>query len=159
MTSPLHRHQLLRLTSDGWAHALRCASDDDARRCLALWAGRDHPLVVTRQSHAPDGRVAVGLPAPAMFGRRRLALAVEPSHVASFDVFPRGDAVDELLAPGVANYVAMGGVRALWEGDLAGGLRAALADRDVADMRAAEGAQRGGRRLADDVARRVLAAD
>lgn len=100
MTPPLHRHQLLRLTSDGWAHALRCASDDDARRCLALWAARDHPLVVTRQSHAPDGRVAVGLPAPAMFGRRRLALAVEPSHVASFDAFPRGDAVDELLAPG-----------------------------------------------------------
>lgn len=64
-----------------------------------------------------------------------------------------------VFAPGVANYVAMGGVRALWEGDLAGGLRAALADRDVADMRAAEGAQRGGRRLADDVARRVLAAD
>ena len=64
-----------------------------------------------------------------------------------------------VFAPGVANYVAMGGVRALWQGDLAAGLRAALADRDVADTRAAEGAQRGGRRLADDVARRVLAAD
>jgi malonate decarboxylase gamma subunit len=64
-----------------------------------------------------------------------------------------------VFAPGVENYVAMGGVRALWEGDLAAGLRAALADRDIADTRAAEGARRGGRRLADDVARRVLAAD
>ncbi|MCK9689011.1 biotin-independent malonate decarboxylase subunit gamma [Scleromatobacter humisilvae] len=63
-----------------------------------------------------------------------------------------------VFAPGVANYVAMGGVRSLWEGDLAAGLRAALADRDVSDRRAEEGAQRGGRRVAADVIRRVLEA-
>ena len=63
-----------------------------------------------------------------------------------------------VFAPGVANYVAMGGVRSLWEGDLAAGLRAALADRDSADRRAEEGAQRGGRRVAADVIRRVLEA-
>lgn len=63
-----------------------------------------------------------------------------------------------VFAPGVANYVAMGGVRSLWDGDLAAGLRAALADRDVADRRAEEGAARGGRRLAASVVRRVLEA-
>jgi malonate decarboxylase gamma subunit len=63
-----------------------------------------------------------------------------------------------VFAPGVANYVAMGGVRSLWDGDLAAGLRAALADRDTADRRAEEGAQRGGRRAAADVIRRVLEA-
>jgi len=63
-----------------------------------------------------------------------------------------------VFAPGVANYVAMGGVRSLWQDDLAAGLRAALADRDVADRRAQEGAQRGGRRVAADVMRRVLEA-
>ena len=63
-----------------------------------------------------------------------------------------------VFAPGVANYVAMGGVRSLWQGDLAAGLRAALADRDVSDRRAQEGAQRGGRRVAADVIRRVLEA-
>lgn len=63
-----------------------------------------------------------------------------------------------VFAPGVANYVAMGGVRSLWDGDLAAGLRAALADRDTADRRAEEGAQRAGRRMAADVIRRVLEA-
>lgn len=63
-----------------------------------------------------------------------------------------------VFAPGVANYVAMGGVRSLWGDDLAAGLRSALADRDTADRRAEEGAQRGGRRAASDVIRRVLEA-
>ncbi len=63
-----------------------------------------------------------------------------------------------VFAPGVGNYVAMGGVRSLWDGDLAAGLRAALADRDTADRRAEEGAQRGGRRVAAGVIRRVLEA-
>ena len=63
-----------------------------------------------------------------------------------------------VFAPGVANYVAMGGVRSLWGDDLAAGLRAALADRDTADRRAEEGARRGGRRAAADVIRRVLEA-
>jgi malonate decarboxylase gamma subunit len=61
-----------------------------------------------------------------------------------------------VFAPGVRNYVAMGGVRALWSGDLAAALRDALADSPVADERAAAGARRGGRRLAAAVAQRVL---
>jgi malonate decarboxylase gamma subunit len=63
-----------------------------------------------------------------------------------------------VFAPGVKNYLAMGGVRSLWGDDLAAGLRAALADRDIADRRAEEGVQRGGRRAAADVIRRVLEA-
>jgi len=63
-----------------------------------------------------------------------------------------------VFAPGVANYVAMGGVRSLWDGDLAAGLRAALADRDTSDSRAQEGAQRGGRCVAAGVIQRVLEA-
>ena len=63
-----------------------------------------------------------------------------------------------VFAPGVANYVAMGGVRSLWDGDLATALRAALADRDTTDRRAREGAERGGRHVADAVVRRVLEA-
>jgi malonate decarboxylase gamma subunit len=61
-----------------------------------------------------------------------------------------------VFAPGVANYVAMGGVRALWSGDLAAELRAALAGAPVDDVRAADGAERGGRRLAAAVIHRVL---
>jgi malonate decarboxylase gamma subunit len=61
-----------------------------------------------------------------------------------------------VFAPGVENYVAMGGVRGLWQGDLAAALREALARTPTADTRAMDGAERGGRRLAAAVAQRVL---
>ena len=64
-----------------------------------------------------------------------------------------------VFAPGVRNYVAMGGVRRLWEGDLAQALRQALADAPTDDQRAADGAARGGRKLAARVIHQVLAAD
>lgn len=63
-----------------------------------------------------------------------------------------------VFAPGVENYVAMGGIRALWTGDLQAQLLAALADSPVLDERAADGAARGGRTLAAAVAQRVLSA-
>ena len=64
-----------------------------------------------------------------------------------------------VFAPGVRNYLAMGGVKALWQGDAAAlraQLRQALAERSLEDLRAADGAQRGGRNLAATVAREVL---
>jgi malonate decarboxylase gamma subunit len=63
-----------------------------------------------------------------------------------------------VFAPGVDNYVAMGGVRALWDGDLQTALREALAGTPVEDTRAQDGAERGGRKLAASVVQRVLAA-
>jgi malonate decarboxylase gamma subunit len=61
-----------------------------------------------------------------------------------------------VFAPGVQNYVAMGGVRALWRGDLQACLRSALADTPAQDQRARDGAERGGRRLAAGIVQRVL---
>lgn len=61
-----------------------------------------------------------------------------------------------VFAPGVGNYVAMGGVRALWKGNLQVALRAALSEATGEDRRARDGALRGGRKLAADVAQRVL---
>ena len=63
-----------------------------------------------------------------------------------------------VFAPGVQNYVAMGGVRSLWTGDLRACLHDALRDSPVTDERALDGQARGGRRLAYAVAQRVLAA-
>ena len=60
-----------------------------------------------------------------------------------------------VFAPGVRNYVAMGGIRALWEGDLQDALVSALADSPLRDERAADGAVRGGRTLAASVIDRV----
>ena len=61
-----------------------------------------------------------------------------------------------VFAPGVQNYVAMGGVRALWRGDLQACLREALARTPTEDRRARDGAERGGRQLAAAVVQRVL---
>jgi malonate decarboxylase gamma subunit len=63
-----------------------------------------------------------------------------------------------VFAPGVDNYVAMGGVQGLWRGDLAAALREALAAAPHRDERAELGQARGGRRMAADVIARVLAA-
>lgn len=63
-----------------------------------------------------------------------------------------------VFAPGVENYVAMGGVRALWTGDLRACLSVALHSSPTTDERARDGALRGGRRLAASVAQQVLAA-
>jgi malonate decarboxylase gamma subunit len=63
-----------------------------------------------------------------------------------------------VFAPGVENYVAMGGVRRIWQGDLRECLRDALATADVEDRRAEDGASRGGRTLAGAVMQLVLAA-
>jgi malonate decarboxylase gamma subunit len=65
-------------------------------------------------------------------------------------------AANPVFAPGVGNYLAMGGVRSLWQGDLRSALRAALAEAPVEDRRALDGRERGGRRLAADVVQRVL---
>jgi malonate decarboxylase gamma subunit len=74
------------------------------------------------------------------------------------DVLEALSVSNPVFAPGVANYVAMGGIASLWKGDLQTALMAALADSDTTDRRAALGRTRGGRQLAQDVTQRVLAA-
>ncbi|MEP7209171.1 MAG: biotin-independent malonate decarboxylase subunit gamma [Casimicrobiaceae bacterium] len=67
-------------------------------------------------------------------------------------------ATNPVFAPGVQNYVRMGGIQALWADDLPGCLREALAHAPRDDRRAEEGRARGGRTLAATVVERVLAA-
>ena len=64
-----------------------------------------------------------------------------------------------VFAPGVENYVAMGAVEAVWEGDLALALQAALALPVPPDLRRERGLQRGGRRLAHGIAAAVAAGE
>jgi phosphoribosyl-dephospho-CoA transferase len=93
----LRRQQLLRLTDAGWARVLRAPWDAGARGCLDIWAARGLPLVVTRQPSRQGATIAAGLPAPARYGRRRLALGVAPREVMFFDEFPMADAATRLL--------------------------------------------------------------
>jgi phosphoribosyl-dephospho-CoA transferase len=93
----LRRQQLIRLSGDGWARVLDAPWDATARSCLGVWAARGLPLVVTRQAPEHGDRVATGLPAPARYRRRRLALCVEPRDVMFFDEFPPADLATRLL--------------------------------------------------------------
>lgn len=88
---PLRRHQLAYLGAEGWAQVLRQPWDDEARSCLCHWAGRHLPLVVTRQplpAEAAGTSIALGLPAPLQWSRRRLALQVPLPHIGWFSEFP-----------------------------------------------------------------------
>ena len=96
------RQQLIRLSGAGWTHVLEAPWDATARSCLGLWAARGLPLVVTRQLALQEALVAAGLPAPARYRRRRLALAVAPQDVLFFDEFPTADAATRLLPRALA---------------------------------------------------------
>ena len=61
-----------------------------------------------------------------------------------------------VFAPGPENYLRMGGLEAIWTGDLAEQLRIALARPANGDQRGALGLQRGGRRLAQPVIDAVM---
>lgn len=61
-----------------------------------------------------------------------------------------------VFAPGPENYLRMGGLEAIWEGDLAALLQAALVAPTNGDQRSALGLQRGGRRLAQPVIDAVM---
>jgi phosphoribosyl-dephospho-CoA transferase len=97
----LRRHQLARLSRAGWASLLARPWDEQARECLAHWAQHGLPLVVTRQplDAEAQGSIALGLPAPVRWGRRRLALQVSRAELLRLDEFPRLAAVLPSLAP------------------------------------------------------------
>jgi malonate decarboxylase gamma subunit len=61
-----------------------------------------------------------------------------------------------VFAPGPENYLRMGGLEAIWEGDLAAQLQAALTKQINGDQRSALGLQRGGRSLAQPVIDAVM---
>ncbi|MDR6454773.1 phosphoribosyl-dephospho-CoA transferase [Variovorax beijingensis] len=98
---PLRRHQLARLSTSGWAAVLGRPWDAQARDCLAHWASHQLPLVVTRQpaDATADGWIALGLPAPARWDRRRIALQVPHAAVHGLGEFPRLDDMQKLLPP------------------------------------------------------------
>lgn len=61
-----------------------------------------------------------------------------------------------VFAPGPENYLRMGGLQAIWEGDLAAHLANALRDCHAGDRRSALGLARGGRHLAQPVINAIL---
>ena len=95
----LRRNHLVRISEAAWDGILDRPWDGQARDCLAHWARHRLPLVVTRQAiNAPDV-VALGLPAPSRWGRRRLALQVPRAAVIARGEFPLLSEVQAMLPP------------------------------------------------------------
>lgn len=99
---PLQRHQLVWLDEYAWYHVLATpsssndpslASATETADCLAHWAQQRWPLVVTRQSAEavaglPDGVLALGLAAPARWGRQSISVTASLRGVAQQGEFP-----------------------------------------------------------------------
>lgn len=104
----LQRHQLVGLNQAGWDDIQARPWDDMARACLAHWAARRLPLVVTQQRAGLQGGVmALGLAAPLQWQRRKFALQVQRGHLRPFRDsrdcrdFPAASAVAGLLPPAI----------------------------------------------------------
>ena len=97
----LQRHQLVRLTPEGWAGVQSGNLEPLAQVALAHWAAHDLPLVVTRQRVEDGEQIALGLPAPTCWGRLRLALSVPAAALRDPHGFPEPTVITPLLAPPV----------------------------------------------------------
>lgn len=95
--TPLHRHQIAWLTQTGWDRVRSRPWDAVASECLAHWATHRLPLVVTQQLTGDADTIAMGLPAPDRWDRRRFALGVPRGDVLYFDEFPRTEQITRLL--------------------------------------------------------------
>ncbi len=135
-------------------------------KCLALARKQGHPVIgLVYEQALSGGFITSGLMADDCH-----ALEHAEIRVMRLPAMARVTKIDEarltelaesnpVFAPGVGNYLAMGGVKSLWQGDaeaLRGHLRRALAERSTTDRRATDGAARGGRTMAAAVAREVL---
>ncbi|MDO9420034.1 MAG: biotin-independent malonate decarboxylase subunit gamma [Herminiimonas sp.] len=65
-------------------------------------------------------------------------------------------ASNPVFAPGAENYLNMGGLEAIWDGDLEQCLARALQQADSIDHRSARGLERGGRKMSLPVTELVL---
>ncbi len=107
----LRRQQLVWLAADTWQRALTqppsaAGWDQQALECLQYWARSDLPLVVTRQQAGRTAKrahesLALGLPAPACWERRRLLVDVPAGSVCRVGRFPSADTITDDL-PGRA---------------------------------------------------------
>lgn len=85
----LERNQLVWIDEQAWWQIESHAWDVEAQKILAHWRTQRLPFVICRQraETAPD-QVCVGLPAPAQWSRRRLALTVNQGRITACTEFP-----------------------------------------------------------------------
>ncbi len=130
--------------------------------CVELARVRGHKVIALVTGQAVSaGALALGFMADEVHALEaaRLAVMALPAMarvtkipLERLEALSRGSPV---LAPGLGSYVRLGAIASVWRPPLAPALEAALARPARPDGRAALGAERGGRTMAADVARRV----
>ncbi|HEY3180987.1 MAG TPA: biotin-independent malonate decarboxylase subunit gamma [Casimicrobiaceae bacterium] len=131
-------------------------------QCVELARARGHRVLALVYDQALSG----GFLASGMMADLCAALPAAEIRVMSLPAMARVTRLPEerlralaatspVFAPGAENYVQMGAVDALWDGDLAARLLAALRDGATTDTRRDVGRVRGGRRLAATIAERA----
>ncbi|MBI3479539.1 MAG: biotin-independent malonate decarboxylase subunit gamma [Nitrosomonadales bacterium] len=133
-------------------------------KCVEMARQRDHRIVSLVYEQALSG----GFLANGMMADVCAALPEAEIRVMGLAAMARVTRISEerltqlsksspVFAPGAKNYLAMGGLAELWQGDLSVCLAKALAQTDNTDHRRVLGLERGGRMLADTVVKKVLA--
>ncbi len=131
-------------------------------KCVELARLRGHRVLslVYRQG-VSGGYLSWGMLADACFALPDAEIRVMALDAMSRVTKIRQEILEELsakspvFAPGVSNYLKMGALAALWEGDLAAQLTAALEGPTTGDSRRDAGQRTGGRQQAGPVSRRV----
>ncbi|WP_323123051.1 malonate decarboxylase holo-[acyl-carrier-protein] synthase [Burkholderia alba] len=95
--SPPARHRLVRVVRDAWP-AVLAAHGLAHEPLLHDWAARGRPLIVRRPAPGERG-LALGLPLPPSAGKRRIAVTVRASQIASIEPPPNLDAVAPAAPP------------------------------------------------------------
>lgn len=135
-------------------------------KCIELARRRGHPVIGLVYDQALSGGfITSGLMADACY-----ALPDATIRVMGLPAMARITKVPEetltelakanpVFAPGAENYLRMGGVHEIWNGNLAEALARALATADAADRRNELGLERGGRKLAQPIIQAVVSGD
>ncbi|MEO6918514.1 MAG: biotin-independent malonate decarboxylase subunit gamma [Collimonas sp.] len=133
-------------------------------KCIALARSRRHKIIGLVYDQALSGGfITSGLMADACYALPEATIRVMGLPAMARITKVPLERLTELaknnpvFAPGPVNYLQMGGIEAIWDGDLALLLAQALQDANPADRRSAAGQQRGGRSQALPVAQAVLA--
>lgn len=132
-------------------------------KCVELARRSGHQIIALVYDQALSGGfIASGLMADACY-----ALPESTIRVMALPAMARITKVPEqklielakenpVFAPGPKNYLRMGGIEAIWDGNLAAHLVTALARTNSSDQRSALGLARDGRKLAQPVAQAVV---
>lgn len=97
----LRRHDLVRLTAEGWQQAIGQHAEAQVRQSLAHWSAHDLPAVVATQGRPSGDNVLLGIATPPTWGRRRIGLRIAASALRRGEIeFPRWNARSQAMAVG-----------------------------------------------------------